>query len=348
MANEEHVKILEDGVEAWNEWREKNPEEPDLTGAYLKDANLTGADFRDADLSRAYLSRAYLEDANFQGGMLVEIDLREACLVNADLSHANLTGANLREADFWVADLRGANLTYADLKGVNLNGADFGWSMGAVDLSEIEGLEEVNHYAPSTIGIDTLYASKGKIPEVFLRGCGVDADFIEHTQGLFGKAIEFYSCFISYSHADQSFARRLHDQLQGRGIDCWRDEHQLLPGDDVSDSIAKGIRIWDKVLLCCSEASLKSWWVHDEIDKALERERELFKNRGEKVLKIIPLNLDDFLFEGWQDGRASEIRKRLAANFVGWEHDNKIFEAQFDSVVKALRTIRAEPPEPNL
>jgi hypothetical protein len=25
MANEEHFKILKQGVEAWNEWREKNP-----------------------------------------------------------------------------------------------------------------------------------------------------------------------------------------------------------------------------------------------------------------------------------------------------------------------------------
>ncbi len=45
--------------------------------------------------------------------------------------------------------------------------------------------------------------------------------------------IEFYSCFVSYSHADKSFARRLYDTLQGRGIRCWLDEHELLPGDDI-------------------------------------------------------------------------------------------------------------------
>jgi hypothetical protein len=35
------------------------------------------------------------------------------------------------------------------------------------------------------------------------------------------KPIEFYSCFISYSHADREFARLLYDTLQGRGVRCW-------------------------------------------------------------------------------------------------------------------------------
>jgi hypothetical protein len=55
----------------------------------------------------------------------------------------------------------------------------------------------------------------------------------------------FYSCFISYSHEDKAFARLLHDRLQGQGIRCWLDEHQLLPGDDLHEGIDRGIRLWD-------------------------------------------------------------------------------------------------------
>ena len=43
IANEEHLKILKQGVEAWNKWREKNPQiTPDLSKADLYKANLSG------------------------------------------------------------------------------------------------------------------------------------------------------------------------------------------------------------------------------------------------------------------------------------------------------------------
>src|ERR1039457_224253 len=55
---------------------------------------------------------------------------------------------------------------------------------------------------------------------------------------LLNQAIEFYSCFISYSHAEKPFAYRLHDTLQSRGIRCWLDEHQVLPGDAITTQTA--------------------------------------------------------------------------------------------------------------
>ena len=52
MANEEHLKILKQGVEAWNKWREKNPQiTPDLSKADLYTADLTGANLYKANLS---------------------------------------------------------------------------------------------------------------------------------------------------------------------------------------------------------------------------------------------------------------------------------------------------------
>ena len=74
MANEEHLKILKQGVEVWNTWREENSNViPDLRmanlhGAYLIGANLSGADLSRADFSGAYLMRADLSRGDLAVG----------------------------------------------------------------------------------------------------------------------------------------------------------------------------------------------------------------------------------------------------------------------------------------
>jgi TIR domain/Pentapeptide repeats (8 copies) len=269
MANEEHLRRLKRGVTVWNAWRNKNPGiQPDLrdadlsrrhlyhvdlTGADLRQAKFsgagltwakfTGADLREAksigaDLTWAKFTGAKLTRTVLSGATLTKADLAGATLRGAVLDGAVLSGAALTKAALRGVDLRGAILSGATLAGTDLRGAMLGWTtLGDVDLSTVRGLETVQHVGPSTIGVDTLYRSNGNIPEVFLRGAGVPEEFITYIKSLVGRPFEFYSCFISYSHADQSFARRLHDQLQGRGIRCWLDEHQLLPGDDIYEQI---------------------------------------------------------------------------------------------------------------
>lgn len=48
----------------------------------------------------------------------------------------------------------------------------------------------------------------------------------------------------------------------------------LTQGDSIVKEIDFGIRTYDKMILVCSEASLSSWWVEDELNRILAKERE--------------------------------------------------------------------------
>lgn len=363
MANKEHLAILRQGVEVWNQWREVNSRiRPDLSCGDFNDAVLNSVDLSnaylvDSDFSGAHLSHTNLRNTNFSGANLIGanltgadmsgVDLNDAFIYGAQLGDTLLINATLYRADISRANLIGADLTGADISGTNLSGVNLSHAnlSGAflddalfanIDLRQVKGLELIRHNGPSTIGIDTIYKSKGQIPEIFLRGCGVPEVFIEYMHALTAKPFEFYSCFISYNHADAAFAQRLHDTLQGKGVRCWLDEKDAKLGVPITHNIESGIRLTDKFLLCCSKESLGSGWVNYEIDLALHRETDLRKQGGD-VWRIIPLDLDGHLFSPEYSGEALRIRNRLAGDFTGWKTDSDKFDRQMARVMQAIR-----------
>src|ERR1035437_5383944 len=325
---------------------EANLSEADLTGANLLRANLNAANLSGANLTRANLSRAYLMGAN-----LDKADLSGAHLNLAKLSGAILRWANLRWADLsWAylpkailvgANLRGANLGAADLREADLTKARAGETRFAdVDLTDAKGLETILHRAPSTVGIDTIYKSRGKIPEVFLRGCGVPDEFIAYIGSMVGRPIEFYSCFISYSTKDQEFAERLHADLQAKGVRCWFAPEEMKGGRKLHEQIDEAIRLHDKLLLILSEHSMSSNWVKTEIANVRARE----KQEGKQLL--FPITLVPFeAIKQWKlfdadigMDSAREIREYFIPDFSNWK-DHDSYQTAFQRLVKDLKAV---------
>jgi hypothetical protein len=332
MADNQQLHTLKHNIQGWNKWRKENPDvKIDLTEANFNGINLSGINLSEADLWGTTLVGAGLSDAN----------LRRASLERADLSNASLSRAHLLRSNFSQTILSGTNFSSAFVSAT---------IFANVDLQAATGLEEVRHGGPSSIGTDTLVLSKGKIPVMFLRGCGLSDIEIEFAQlaarGLDSdqvarityeiyrlycdQPIQFYSCFISYNSKDQKFAQRLHDDLQNNGVRCWFAPEDLKIGDEFRRTIGQQIRVRDKLLIILSKNSIGSEWVGDEVEKALGEERE------QKALKLFPIRLDSAVLKA-KDDWAEKIRlRRHIGDFSVWKDDAK-YKIAFERLLKDLK-----------
>jgi uncharacterized protein YjbI with pentapeptide repeats len=331
MANPEHFHTFSRGLDEWNRWRlhtfnmiVSDPDDtdnlretkPDLTGVDFRSKNLRRAIFKYTKLTGANLSRSSLHDADFTG---------------ADLCGANLWGTYLGGTIFRNAQLRGADFTAATFSGT---------IFGAVDLRNTKGLEAAKHLSPSTIGIDTIYASQGNIPDVFLQGAGVPEAFITYARSLVAKAIEFYSCFISYSTKDQEFAGQLHADLRAQGLRCWFASEDLKIGDAFQERIEESIRLFDKIMIVLSEASIQSRWVEREMNAARERE-----DRENRVV-LFPIRIDDSVIETSKPWAADIRRTRHIGDFREWK-DHDSYQKGLERLLQDLKSdASAEAPKP--
>lgn len=364
MADEDQYAILNnDGVESWNSWRRANPDAViDLSGAALIHAHLVAANLSHASLKHVDLSHTFLGGTNFSFSDLAHAEIISSNLRAVTLSHANLIGAKLRWShlqgtNLLAADLSHAILEYTDLDGANfsdanlrrasligakfsqtaLDGANLseatlsGTIFASIDLTMTEGLDQCDHYGPSFVDYSTLKLSRN-VPLSFWRGCGLPDALIDYIPSLTGDAIQFYSCFISYSSKDQEFAERLHADLQNAGVRCWFAPHDMRTGDRIRDTIDEQIRFHDKLLLILSNDSVSSNWVENEVESAIEREKD-------RKTVLFPVRIDDAAEDRGIAWARTIKRTRHISDFTGWkQHDD--YKKAFDRLLRDLKVER--------
>ena len=372
MANPDHLALVIGDPRHLFAWQHANPmERLDLSGADLTGRDLAGYDLYMADLRGTDLRGANLEGARLQGTRLEGARLSEANLKMADLAGANLTRAEIREAycsqasciqadlrqsnfnrssldlcDFSRADLREANLSettlrYAVFTGAELDGTTFTGSyilkatFADCDLSRCIGLAEAQYDGPSSLGIDTILRSRGVIPTEFLRGIGLPDVVVDYVQSLAKRPLEYYSCFISHSSRDREFCDRLYTDLGARGIKTWYFPQEARWGKGVWEEIDEAIRVYDKVIVVCSEASLVGEGEAGVSPVAREIERALRREDRERRHVLFPIRLDDYIFR-WEHPRQADITAKVVGDFTRWR-EPEAYAAALEKLITELR-----------
>ena len=351
MINPKILKKLKKSAAVWNQWRMENPEGTldlswvDLSGLNLRTVNLRSAILTEADFVGTDLYGADLRGANLTWADLSHTDLQTANLCNANLSHANLSGADLKKANLIGAHLNGTNLRKANLTGAILHdtffsstqlaGANFSkakvWDtlFADVDLRDAQGLESVIQEGPSTIGVDTLYRSNGKIPPAFLSNAGIPENLIAQIKSLTTTQIPFDSFFIRGSAQDRQFCEILWNELKNKGVRNWILLDSAFENESVKRKSRGLYQSHCKLILVCSKHSLESDWIEEEIGRAIDSEIQ------EKTAVLFPIILDRF-YEQWDNPRQPNITESLAGDFTQWKQNPHSFQTNLQRLVHAL------------
>ena len=144
------------------------------------------------------------------------------------------------------------------------------------------------------------------------------------------------TCFISYSHIDEKFAKRLYARMQRENLRVCLAAKDIGEGK-IHEQIEMSINLYDKLLLILSKESMASNWVKSEIRWAVEA------GMSEKRKKLLPIRLvsmDDI--KQWKyfdadSGKdlAREIREYYIHDFSDWPN-RKAFEKSFVHLMSFL------------
>jgi hypothetical protein len=102
-----------------------------------------------------------------------------------------------------------------------------------------------------------------------------------------------------------------------------------LPG--FQERVEESIRLYDKVIIVLSEASVRSRWVEREIAAAWEREND------ENRTVLFPIRIDDAIKSAPQPWAADIRRTRHIGDFRQWK-DHDSYQKSLERLLRDLKT----------
>lgn len=105
------------------------------------------------------------------------------------------------------------------------------------------------------------------------------------------QAMQPATIFMSYAHEDAAPVERLYQDLKAKGFRVWKDDYELLPGENWEHKIEAALKAHEFVIVCLSAASVgKRGFFQVELKKAARRQAE----RSVADVYIIPVKFDDY------------------------------------------------------
>lgn len=124
--------------------------------------------------------------------------------------------------------------------------------------------------------------------------------------------------FISHSHKDRDFVKRLASDIEKHGAEVWYSGWEMSPGDSLAQRISEGIQDSGVMIVVLSPDSASSPWVEKELSLAL------VDSLARRSIKVVPVLyktcefpssfhvIGDTLYADFRDDYDSAFRRLLA------------------------------------
>jgi hypothetical protein len=108
-------------------------------------------------------------------------------------------------------------------------------------------------------------------------------------------------------------------------------------GKTLMKFIDEAVRVYDKLVVICSEQSLQAPAVIREIERALQKE-DVLARQGKDDEVLFPIRLDDFIFEKWEHHRKADVLTKNVGDLRNWTDP----EAYSKCLNRLLRDLKPE------